>query len=221
MKKVKILLSLFLVVSLGNFVFFTKNVQAEDELKTAIYVHGKMEYQRNGLISFSSQESPVINISGSNLKESEISVDVYKAEMSDFLKFLTYDEKNQQINNKVSLQNKEKIGSFKTKWEDSFELPNKDNGVFLIHAYTKTTEVFTFAIRSNTGAVVKEGRDKLIVWTQNLETKRKLPSQNVVFYNLKQGVSKLNSAVTNNEGIAETTLSDRYDVAVQQETEKI
>ncbi len=194
---------------------FQKKVEAATKPEPSLYLQGSNKYQRNGLISFSSQESPVVDVSGRYLEESEVTIDVYEADMQDVLKFLTYDNENKQINNEVSLDNRDKIGTFKTKWEDSFELPYGDkNGVFLIYASVGDLEIYSFAIRSNVGAVVKESKNELLIWTQNFDTKRKSGGQNITFYNLKNGVSKQNSAVTNSEGIATAPISSQYDVAI-------
>lgn len=194
---------------------FQKNAEAATKPEPSLYLTGANKYQRNGLISFSSQESPVVNVEGRYLEESEITIDVYDASMQDVLKFLTYNDEDKQINTKVSLSGKNKVGTFNTKWEDSFELPyENDNGVFLIYAHVGDLELYSFAIRSNVGAMIKESQNELLIWTQNFDTKRKSGGQNISFYNLKNGVSKKIGATTNGDGIATVSLSDDYDVAV-------
>lgn len=217
MKKILFLLTFLLVLSiffLSNKFFKKNEVKAQNNEKPVIYIHGDNEYQRNGLLAFSSQEAPIVGISSYNLKNENVNVDVYNSEIDDFLKFLVHDEKNRQIYPKVSLDNKYKIGTVEIKSGDKFELPINENGVFIVHAYSDDVEAFSFVIRSNTGVVFKEGKDSLLVWTQDLKTKRKIPNQNITFYNLKEKINKLDNYKTNSDGLAETKLSDQYDVAI-------
>ncbi|MCK4636043.1 MAG: hypothetical protein KAT32_04195 [Candidatus Moranbacteria bacterium] len=198
---------------------FQKNVNANIDVankpKPSLYLSGTNQYQRNGLISFSSQEAPVINVQGRNLEESEISIDVYEANMQEVLEFLTYDNENKQINHSVSLKDRKKVATFQTKWEDNFEVPYESSiGVRLIYAHVGELEIYSFVIRSNVGAIVKEGNNEILIWTQNFDTKRKASNQNIIFYNLKQSVSIQKDAVTNSEGIATVPISSQYDVAI-------
>ncbi len=194
---------------------FQQEAKAEDKPEPSLYLTGKNIYQRNGLISFTSQESAVVEVEGRDLEESEITIDVYDADMQDVLRFLTYDDEDKQINSEVSLEGRDEIATFVTKWKDSFELPFGDkNGVLLIHAKAGELEIYSFAIRSNVGAVVTEVQDELLIWSQNFDTKRKENNQNVVFYSLKNNVLKQKSVTTNSEGIATTPISSQYDIAI-------
>lgn len=206
----------------GNFIkdFFRSEVSGSD-LVQELFISGENNYYgRGSLIALTSKDEPVINL-GAHYIEGDAEVEIYQVTMEDVLQTLTYDKKGQQLYNSSSLDKYKKLTSFTQHLSSGGErnyqrvsLPLEKTGVWLVRASLSGVDAKVFIVRSDIGALVKEGDNKMIFWTQDLSDKKSLSDVRIKVYNLKEGVKKRYQIQTNYEGIAESPISENDDVAI-------
>ena len=202
-------LLIFLATFLAAPLFF---VYAEDDVDPYIFIQGKNEYERNGVMSFTSEEEPVLTLTSS--VTDEITVDVYASNKDDLLEYLKYDGEHKQINDEPRVHTDAKIETRTVHAGDKFPLTIDKEGIYVVHAYAGDTENYAFVVRSRVGIVVKESRDGLIFWAQEYASRRKMPHVNIAVYGVHEKVEKKEETKTGEDGAALTKTSVTYDIAV-------
>ena len=208
----KYLLRAFLFSLFFSATFFAQDAQANADF----YVYGQNSYERNGIISLASTDSPVVNISiDEKNNPTSVTVDIYESNTRQLLEFLRHNNENQQLSTSVDTTDIEKLGSIAIQnASEKLDLPIEETGVFLLHLHSGEKSLYTFVVRSSTGTVVKEGKDSLIFWTQDFQTKRSVSGANITLYDLEGRVQKKESTTSGKDGVALSGISQEYDVAI-------
>lgn len=206
----------FLFLKSGLFLFFLMFcfpvlAQEESENEPYLFVYGQNEYTRNGIISLASTDEPMVHVEGDAI--SDVTVDVYRSGISSVLEFLRYAGEEEQLNFEPKISEMEKVVSISQPL-GRFNLPLEESGIYLLHAYSGNTSLYTFVIRSTFGTIAKEGDNAFLFWTQDFRTKRSLPDAHISVYGLREKISEKEKATSDKDGIATTKLSGEHDVAV-------
>jgi len=174
-------------------------------------------YSQQGMISLTSVEEPVINIS-SYTSSGMAKITLYKAEIEDLLTFLVHDEEFNQVNPAVDLSKLKYVTTIeqeiKTKEESRIILPLEKSGIWVAHLELNEHKSDSFIVRSEIGAVAKEAENRVLVWSQNYSNRRSVNSGEVKVYNLSSKVKKIDQVGINGEGIAEFKTTADAEVAV-------
>ncbi|MFA5994231.1 MAG: alpha-2-macroglobulin family protein [Parcubacteria group bacterium] len=224
-RKIGLFAGLFFLVAISSTVIlagdFFKNKAQGSDLRQELFISGEDYYGNGSLISFTSKSEPIIKLGSYNM-EGDAIIDVYRVSMEDVLKGLTYDKDGNQINPISVPGDLEKVASFSQYVKSGYDYANKSvatlpldgAGTWLVNATLDGVQARAFIVRSDIGALLKEGDNKMIFWTQNLSTKKSLPDVTIKTYNLKDNVTKRYEARSNEDGIVETAVSVKDDVAV-------
>lgn len=186
-----------------------------DEWKE-IFVYKNNSYETGGIVMFASSEEPAVMVSGYEIS-GPANVDVYKADYNRVLDYLIYNEEHNQLKGEVDIAGLNKVASFSqnvTKEDSRMLLPLDKAGVWFVRVSLGETREDFFAVRSDFGALVKEGDDELIFWAQDFETRRAVGGISLNVYSLKNKSEKIYSASFDEQGIAKTPISAEADVAV-------
>jgi len=217
MKKIFLtLVILFASVIIGGNVFAYGNESYIHVEKATV---GGYASGRDGVQSFASTQDVELTIIGNNVGD-EINIDVFDANMDDVLTYLVYHGEGKQIYKDISLEGKDSIANMTVYLGDKFILPVRGNGVWLVHVKADKAETLMYVIRSKYGTVVKEGKDGLLTWVQDLESGKSMSNVPVVLYSLRDKVKKHTQAITDNSGIANTDTSAQYDVMIVGDADK-
>lgn len=199
------------------------------ESRKDIFISGEGNYYgRGSLISFTAKDESVI-VLGAHDVEGDAIVEIYEVTMGDVLQALRYDKDGKQLSNSFDLNKYRKITSFSQyissggdkNSQARVSLPLEKTGIWLVRASLSGVDAKAFIIRSDIGALVKEGDNKMIFWTQNLSDKKSLSDTQIKVYNLKGEVKKRYQIQTNYEGIAESSISEDDDVAIVEKDDDI
>jgi alpha-2-macroglobulin len=193
-------------------------VLGEMDQKPEVYIYKNNDYERGGFLAFSSIEEPSVNVRGYNIS-GEAKVDIWRADSDALLSWLVHDEKNNQVSSKMDTGKFSLAGST-MHYVDSGEkdsklvLPLEESGIWMIHLTLGSIEEKVFIVRSETGALVKEGDDELIFWAQDFSSKKSVSGAEVKVYNLLEEKKVVDSSVTGSDGVAKTALAAEADLAV-------
>lgn len=189
-----------------------------DPMRPQLRILGKNDYLMGGVISQTAQDAPEVVIEGYNIAGT-VNLDIYEATKEDIISYLIYDDKSQQINPAVNLAGRQKIGATTAYLNEDYwnrepvALPLSGSGIWVIHIYNSSAESFAFVIRSNIGALVKQGNNEFVIWTQDLVSKRSVDGGIVQMYSLKNTHSVIHEYGLNGQGIATAPLTDNIDIA--------
>ncbi|MGW8184940.1 MAG: alpha-2-macroglobulin family protein [Candidatus Moraniibacteriota bacterium] len=214
----------------NNFIknFFGKDVSGS-ELRQELFFSGEENYYgRGGLFSFTSKNEPVI-ILGAHDIDGDATVDIYRVDISDALRSFVYDKEGKQLNILSDYGKFKKVASFSQyvfpgndrNSGARITLPIEESGVWLVRASLNGVEAKAFVVRSDIGTLVKEGDNKMIFWTQDIADKKSLSRATIKVYNLEGEVKKRYQEESNDDGIAETPISSKDDVAVVEKNGEI
>ena len=202
--------------------YFFKSQVSGSDLVQELFISGENNYygSRGSLISITSKEEPVINL-GAHYIEGDATIDIYQVDIEDVLQSLRYNKEGEQLNNAINFDKYRKVTSFTQDISSGGErnyqrvlLPLEKTGVWLVRASLSGIEAKAFIVRSDIGALVREGDNKMIFWTQDLSDRKSLSDVRIKVYNLKDEVKKRYQVQTNYDGIAETPISSEDDVAI-------
>lgn len=197
---------------------------------SSIHIDGKeVSNSRGGVILLSSFSEPVINISGYNLQDGNIHINVYKSSMEELLSFLVHDDKNKQLKPKVETKNSPLMTSldvflsgetYSYRNQTSVSLPIKNDGVFLLSMFNGDKSYYAFVVNSSIGTVAHEAEKGIVFWSQDFLSKKSLESGVVSIYDLEGKKKLLESNIINQEGIAHGKLDERADIAITKSGDK-
>ncbi|MCK9378815.1 MAG: MG2 domain-containing protein [Candidatus Moranbacteria bacterium] len=223
-KKIKFfLVGFFSILSVlvigGVFGYFFQNKTFGAVQKPEIFISGKDYFGKGGLISLALTDDPSIIIGGYNIS-GDATVNIYRVNTEDILKGLLHNEENNQISSKINFDKLEKISTFSQYIESGYDnksqvnLPLDGSGEWLVDVSLQGMHANAYIIRSDIGALVKEGDGEMIFWVQSFSNKRSLSGADVIVYNLKDEIKKRYEVQSDSEGIAKTPISENDDVAI-------
>lgn len=181
-------------------------------------------YQGGGLIALASTDEPAVLISSfdiSGLAE----VTVYEANKEAVLSYLIHDKDGKQTSGNPDVSQLRQITTFNQQItsgygkESKLLLPLGESGIWFLHLKLGSVSVNAFIIRSNIGAIVKEGDNEYIFWGQNFKTRRSISEGSLRILNLLNGYREIASASFNSEGIVQLPLSVEADIALVEQGE--
>ena len=210
MKRILFVLVVLFASMIGGNVFASYNEPYIHIEKATI---GGYASGRDGIQSFASTQDIVLTAMGNNV-DGNVSVDVFKADMDDVLKYLVYRDEGKQINTDISTNDEDIVATMSVQLKDKFTLPVEGNGVWLVHVKVDEVETFMYVIRSKYGTVVKEEKDGLLVWIQDFDSGKSLKNVPVSVYSLRNKVKKRTESKTDDEGIIHMDTSAKYDVMI-------
>lgn len=213
------LLTLFVLFGGVIFGYFFQNKTLGADKKPELFISGKDYFDKGGLISLAVTDNPLVTIGGYNIS-GEATVDIYKINTEDILKGLLHNKDNDQINSKINFSKFEKVATFSQNIESGYDnglqvsLPLYGSGEWLVDVSLQGVHANAYIVRSDIGALVKEGDNELIFWMQSFSNKKSLSGANVAVYNLEDKITKRYSAQSDNDGIAKTPISENDDIAI-------
>lgn len=199
----------FVIAFLITPLFF---VHADNETDAYVYIQGKNEYERNGIVSFTSEEDVVLSTTSNTT--GDITINVYESNKEDLLQFLLHDGEYKQINEKPYVRDDQRIEVRTVRTGEKFPISVGTEGIYIVHAHAQDAESYAFVVRSRVGAVVKESKEGLIFWAQDIKTRKKASGVKVKIYDLYEDVDEKESVATGDDGVALTKTSVKYDVAI-------
>lgn len=187
-----------------------------------IYISGGQGgYGNGGLIALTSVEEPAVQLDSYDISGTA-KIDVYQATEQDLLNYLTHDAKGAQIYAQPNTGAMQLVKSFTQAITKNPSTPPKvllpigESGIWYLNISINNGTTRVFIVRSKTGGLVKEGSDKFIFWGQDFKTKRSITGGNIRLYSLLNGVTELAETAIGANGIAETSLNARADIAILQ-----
>ncbi len=168
---------------------------------------------RDGVQSFASTQDIILTAGGNNISD-DVSVDVYDAHMDNILDYLVYRGEGEQVNSDISMDDRNPIATMNVNLGDEFTLPVNGTGVWLVRVRAGDEEILMYVIRSSYGTVVKEEKEGLLLWVQDFNTKRSKVDVPITVYSLRDEIKEHTQTKTDNEGIAHTDTSAKYDVII-------
>jgi uncharacterized protein YfaS (alpha-2-macroglobulin family) len=185
-----------------------------------LFISGTADsYAGGGMIALSSLAEPAVYVSGDDIK-GEAQISLYRASEEALLGYLTHDKDGQQLERQPA----ENQIQFVTTLSEQVSLdrgtaskvllPLDRTGIWFVKVKIDKVEEVAFIVRSNVGAVVKEGDNQYLFWAQDFTTRRSIPSGNVAVYNMQDTAQLLAQSAFNREGIASTNLLPEADIAV-------
>lgn len=181
-------------------------------------------FTSGGLISLSSTEEPAVTIDGYKITE-DAQIDMYKANVDAVLAYLTHDDHGKQTKAAPDISKLEYVTQVKTAVDTGqgtkITLPLTDSGIWYLKVFVNGVTAHAFVVRSESGALVKEGNNEFIFWGQNFKTRRSVSDGIVTVYNLQNTGKVLSTTSFNAEGIAKAPLTDLSDIAVVRRNDDI
>ena len=199
----------------------TKNVStptalARDEQK-ALLLYKNNSYEQGGLIEIASTDAPVIKIDSIGISGNAV-ITTYRATYDDLLKYLIHNDEYKQKNKSVEVNKLSQVSQTNLQVDSnndsSIPLSIDNNGIWFVQANLDGVVGEAFIIRTDVGAIASEGDNEIIIWNQNFKTKKLISSAFVTVYNLNGGVKKIETAISDNEGIAKVKATQDADIAI-------
>lgn len=185
-----------------------------------IYVSGgKQGYSGGGMIALTSTDEPAVNIGGYDISGS-VEVSIYEADEQALLDYLTHDKEGKQTKKNPDINRFRYMTKVNHQIVSSYGdgskllLPIGESGIYFLRIKQDSVSEDSFVVRSNIGAIVKEGDNEYIFWAQNFKTRRSLGEGNLSIYNLQDNLREIGSLPFNSEGIARANLTADADIAI-------
>lgn len=185
-----------------------------------IFIYGKdQQYVSGGLIPLASTDEPAIEIGGYDLSGSA-EVSLYHADINSVLDYLVHDKDGKQLRKSPDVSNfqfvttvNSEIDLAKGGGSSRISLPLEETGIWYVRVKIGQIEANAFILRSNIGVMAEQGADSLIFWGQNFKTKRSISEGNLKTLSLLDSINEIQSTSFNGDGIAQTGLDERVDIA--------
>ncbi|MCL4365703.1 MG2 domain-containing protein, partial [Patescibacteria group bacterium] len=186
-----------------------------------IYISSSGEgYSSGGVIELSSTDEPAVVIGGYNVSGTA-EVAVYQANDDVLLDYLTHDKDGKQKKQTPDLSKihyvttvKKDINTGNSSRGDKISLPLSEVGIWYLDIKLGSTKTNAFIIRSNIGAIAKEGDNEFIFWGQDFRTKRSVTEGVVIPFNLLDTRKELERSPFDSNGIAKAKLRQDADIAL-------
>jgi len=214
--KLKITLSIMLVLIGVGFFVKTNNLFSVNKER---YAHiTDADGYTDGVLEFSSLDSPAIQITGKKGVNDSGTLEIYQASINDLLDFLIYGDDSNQINNIINTSNMSHLFDLNvnvTEKGQKYDLPLSETGIFLAQIKKGNSTDQIFIIRSSFGSLATNTKDKIIIWNQDFKTLKSLQSEaKVTLYNLKKGKTVLDSSTTDSSSVASVSLKSSGDLII-------
>lgn len=213
--KIYFYLVLSIITTLSSW-HYTFNHKASAQDANDFY----LSYDSKGVISVPINKEPVSYLYMTQAyDDAKVKVEIYKAKKEDLLNYIVYDNDGDRKNKFLNKKDLEPFSNLETSLNgdtlNRVSLPIKDTGIYYLE-FTSERGVKESAIYiiSKYGTIATSGEDKLILWTQNFETGKKVTEGKLTFYNLKNEVDKLDQEEPNDDGVIETDYNINYDIAL-------
>lgn len=180
-----------------------------------------------GVIVLSAAESPVINISSYEIN-GMAQFSIYPVSKADLLNFLIYrrkpDAESYPPNERVFQVDESTLSGKKTfeqqirssqpsNQTNSISLPIEGTGIWYFKGSVDGKTVESMVVRSNLGAIVHKGDNENVFWVQDT-TYQSVADVQVETYNTENVLSKLDTLVTNQDGLATNAVNGASDFAL-------
>lgn len=174
-------------------------------------------YNTGGVLSQSILDEPAIELQSFN-DSGPATVDIYQADMNQILSYLIHDNDNKQIQ-AVDYSGLTKVNSLTTTIGTSegnrILLPISGEGIWLLKVKFGESENFAYLIRTSIAGVAKEGESQLLIWAQDLSTKKTMMTAGMEIYSLNKEIKSVGKGKVDQFGIMKINFSPTsYDVAV-------
>ena len=185
-----------------------------------IYISGgKQGYSGGGMIALASTDEPAVNIGGYDVS-GNVEVSVYETDEQALLDYLTHDKDGKQTKKNPDVNRfrfiKKLDHQITSTYGDGSKLllPVGESGIYFLRIKQGSVSEDSFVVRSNIGAIVKEGDNEYVFWAQNFKNRRSLGEGSLSVYNLQDNLKEIESASFNSEGIARSNLTADADIAL-------
>lgn len=184
-----------------------------------IFVSDTDGYRNGGVINLASIDEPSVKITSYNYK-GNADVSVYRADEDGLVDYLTHDKDGKQIKwNNPDISRFQHVANLNYQVQDPnsssrLVLPLEEKGIWLLRISAGSFKADAFILRSDFGAVAKEGDNEFIFWGQSYQTKRSITDGSIRVYNLLDGKQTINATTFNEAGISRTPISPNADIAI-------
>lgn len=191
----------------------------ESVLGANIYISGGDQgYSLGGMIALSTQDDPYVELNGYGVS-GDVQVDVYRADEKSLIQYLVHDKDKKQLQKDIDTTNftfvakvnEAIVGNYSQK---RLNLPIEGKGIWYLRISAGGKLTHAYIVRSDMGAVVKEGNNEFILWAQDFKTKKSITDAQVKIYNLENSQSELWGSGFNSDGIAVAPLKTEADIAI-------
>lgn len=180
-----------------------------------------------GVIVMSAAEQPIIELSSYQVSGTG-KFSLYPVSRDDLLNYLVYkknsDPEAYNPNEKVFHIDENTLTGKKTfeqeihstsnsNQNNSFSLPVEGTGIWFLRGEISGSNVETMIVRSNLGGIVHEGDNENVFWVQDTSYSS-VADVTVDVYNSENSISKLDTIVTNQDGIATDAVNGAADFAL-------
>ncbi len=196
-----------------------KQISQQEVLGTQIYISGgEQGYSAGGMVALSSLDEPYVEIRGYQVS-GEIEVEVYKANEDALISYLEHDKDKMQTATTPDISKFTYIATTKQNLGAGyqgtrFNLPLDGIGIWYLKVKGGLADTHAFVVRSDIGALVKEGNNEFIIWAQSFKTRRSISDASVKVYNLENGKNELGNSGFNQDGVAVAPLEVNADIAI-------
>lgn len=235
------MISLFILVALssGGFFVFKSRERGEDQkniitavpkekieekvlgvenqkLRIVVSNAGSNGYGSGGILSQALTEEPELDVDVFGYENNNVKVEIYKTDKNHLIKYLLHDKDGKQINGEKNTQEMRLIASFDQTIDNGnakITLPDAGTGIWMTRVMVDDDIEDVFVVRSSFGAIVKNGDNEMIFWAQDFKSKRSLSGARIEVDSFLGKIKKMDSATTNFEGIAKTSIISEADAA--------
>jgi len=190
-----------------------------------IFISGGEEgYGAGGMIALASTDEPSVEISSYNVSGSA-EVTLFEANEDVLLDYLTHNKEGYQIKKDIDVGPLRYVTKINHQITSGYGpgsklvLPIEGSGIWLLKIKLGTASESAFVVRSNIGAIVKEGDNEYIFWGQSFKTRKSVSEGTLKIYNLLDGRKEIATVSFNDEGIAKTPLLPEADIALVRQGE--
>lgn len=225
MYKNKVFLAAFAFIILAGITGFSLHARGatrSNEIRISSDSYGSQS-----VIVFGPNEESTITVSkyyNGRVTHKKLDVALYRIQQPDLLRFLTYTKTKTE--NGYDSYKKAPFDisgldfitnfTFEGSAEQKISLPLEGTGMWLVRATLDGADYNeAVLLRSETGAMVREGNDNTILfWGQSLRTGKSISQGNVNVYNLENTPKILSSGVFDTTGTARLPLNKQGDIAL-------
>ena len=201
----------FFIFLLGLFGWTRPLSRAEDEKWIRITKDGGLETR---LIVYGQGEPIKLSLDASESERGPTKIRIYKIGEEEILKYLTHDEKYNQIYTFLPTEGLEVEGELTVGTAQAFNLPIETTGWRLVEAVKEGVKDQVVVGIDGMGTIAKEGRDTIILWSQNFSDKKSVKGGQVRVYSLRDRVEIIQETTVDEQGLALVRSDKRADVVV-------
>jgi len=182
-----------------------------------IYLYGgTYDFASGGVVSLTTADEPSISVASYNVS-GVAQVEIYRADLDSLLDYLVHDSEGKQLAPKPNISDFEHIGSTTasiTGNDDRISLPLDGKGIWYVSLNLGSTTADAYIIRSDHGAVVKEGDNEFVFWVQSFSTKKSADQGEITLYDLEGQERQLATTTLGSDGLAQRALTAEADIGL-------